>query len=261
MTVQSSSQEEPNVPPNDAPVEGTPPENPPAEGVPPAAAEVKPAGGAEEETTEEKEKRQPWFQKRIDKLTAQKAALQQQLETALLRVNTPKPAEPGSPQNVVPPQHPQGIDPEAMRLAQQIVEQQQFAEKCNNLVDTGKEKYGEAFEETMQNMRAAGAIGEVDPGFIQAVLDLENPVKVFHTLGQDPDEATRLLNLPPRKQIIELARLDAKLTKPPVVKISQAPPPITPVGGAAKAEVSLEDPKLSMEAWIEQRNKTRRSRQ
>jgi len=55
--------------------------------------------------------------------------------------------------------------------------------------------------------------------------------------------------------------LEERLNKPKAAVISKAPPPITPVGGAAKADPDLNDPSLDMQKWIEQRDKTRRTRQ
>ena len=182
--------------------------------------------------------------------------MSQQLE-AELQSRTEKPVNQDAPQKPARA----GVDPAALHLAKQIVEAEKFNDRCNNLVSEGTTKFSD-FQDVMTNMRSVGAIGpEADPGFISAVLELKDPVKIFHTLGKDPDEVTRILSLSPTKQVIELTRLEERLQKPKSAVISKAPAPITPVGGAAKAEPDLNDGDLPMEQWIALRDKTRRTRQ
>jgi hypothetical protein len=149
-----------------------------------------------------------------------------------------------------------------VRLATEIVRTEKFNEACNNLVDTGMEKFPD-FDVALENMKSVGAVGPgADPTFINALLELKEPAKLFHHLGNLPEETARILTLSPTKQVIELARLEEKLAKPKVAQVSKAPAPITPVGGGnARAEADITDSTLPMEEWIKLRDKTRRSRQ
>lgn len=237
---------------------GAPDPAAPAEGEAPAGEEgtegEAPAAAAEGEApASEVVKKKPWFQARIDKLTAKNTALQTQLEQRLVQA----PADPAAPQGGKQP-----VNAEAVRIATQMLAQERFNERCNDLVDDGKEKFGPEFDTSLANMKAVGAVGpDADPTFINAVLELKDPSKVFHALGKDPDETARILALSPTRQVIELARLEEKMNKPKPVVISKAPAPITPVGGAAKSDPDLNDEDLPMEQWVAQRDKTRRTRQ
>ena len=211
-----------------------------------------------------KDKQVPWFQKRIDKLTAKNSALQQQLETELSRQRTAAATreDPNAATGARKAPSSGQVDPEVMRLATQIVATEEFNKKCNNLVSDGQEKF-EDFDEALTNMRSVGAVGPgADPSFISAVFELKDPTKIFHELGKNPDEAARILSLTPTRQVIELARLEERLSKPKPVVISKTPKPITPLGGgSAKTPVDLNDDKLPMDKWLAEREKTRKTRQ
>lgn len=68
------------------------------------------------------------------------------------------------------------------------------------------------------------------------------PALVYH-LSTHTDELERIAKLPPAYQLIELAKLDARMeaaappppARPPAAPVTQAPPPITPVSGSPTA--------------------------
>lgn len=69
-----------------------------------------------------------------------------------------------------------------------------------------------------------------------AILESGNPLLIYH-LAQNPDEADKLNELSPRKALLELGKLEAKLTAKPESKkdeaaLSKAPPPINPLRGS-----------------------------
>jgi hypothetical protein len=78
-----------------------------------------------------------------------------------------------------------------------------------------------------------GQVAFVPQGLEDVFLDAENGAELAYYLGTNPQEAHRLISLPPAKAAFELARLDAKMTKQP--KPTSAPPPIRPVGGKEPA--------------------------
>ncbi|UIY28702.1 hypothetical protein LZK73_18400 [Neorhizobium galegae] len=94
--------------------------------------------------------------------------------------------------------------------------------------------------------------------FMRAVTDpeiVEDGHKVVVALAADPEEAERILALPPVKQALALSRLSAKLGKPttPTPKpISKVPAPVKPIGGNAQVSTSLDDPNVPMDKFADE---------
>lgn len=84
---------------------------------------------------------------------------------------------------------------------------------------------------------------------------LESPIgdKLCHYLYKNPEEAERLAELSPRRQLVELGKIEDKLKQKPALKKSAAPEPIKPISGKAPAE-GLHD-ELSADDWMRERNK------
>ena len=87
------------------------------------------------------------------------------------------------------------------------------------------------------------------PEFLEAVTELDNAAAVYHELAGDPDKMEEVLNLPPHKMGMELARLSAKLSTPAPKAISRAPAPIRPLDRPAQEPKNLDDPNLSMDEF------------
>jgi hypothetical protein len=149
------------------------------------------------------------------------------------------------------PAVPQG-DMEAMVAAE--VTRRQFDEACNNTYSAGKHK----FQDFDDAVKGFSLIGGAPKPFLEAVTALDHGADVFYTLGKDPGEAIRIINLPPAKQAIELARLEAKITAPPPPKpVSRAPSPISPIATGHEVDENAEpdpaeNPKAYM-AWVSKR--------
>lgn len=91
----------------------------------------------------------------------------------------------------------------------------------------------------------------LDQDLAEQLLDMEPEVAYF--LGSNLDESERMLGLTPVQRARELTKLEYKLTLSSGNKVSNAPDPITPLGGAEKLEV---DPStLSQDEWVEMRNR------
>lgn len=74
---------------------------------------------------------------------------------------------------------------------------------------------------------------EVKQHVIDALLDSEaGPSLVYH-LAKNPDIAARLNGMSPMSAAIELGRLESTLAAPVAKAPSNAPPPTSPIGGAA----------------------------
>jgi len=79
----------------------------------------------------------------------------------------------------------------------------------------------------------------------------KGPDLAYH-LGSNPQEAARIANLSPVMAAMELGKIEATLSIPKGKPVSDAPPPITPVGGG---ESSVKDPsRMSIEEFMAWRN-------
>ncbi len=94
----------------------------------------------------------------------------------------------------------------------------------------------------------------------QAILQSEAGPELQYHLGKNPDEAKRISALNPVQQLIELGKLEAKLTAPevkaespaaaPKPSVSAAPKPIRPIEPKAEA-VSKRPEDMSMDEYAE----------
>ena len=136
-------------------------------------------------------------------------------------------------------------------------DEQAFNKACNDLFAKGSEEYGE-FRADVDRLNSVGAGN--NRAFLQAVSNLPDGHKVYHTLAEDLDEAHRIMQLgqtDPVRMITELARMavapaagaqEARGQRP----VSQAPPPVRPVGGASRSR-RMED--MPIADWVRERDR------
>lgn len=234
-----------------APVEGT--------AAPAPAAAVKP--------------QTPWFQKRIDALTAEKhearrqaEAAQKQAETLLQQLSEMRSgAAPAAPVDgtqqppVVKPVVPMSeteIEARAEKRAEEISRVKAFNKACDDIAEAGKSEFTD-FDDALKNFNMLGGIPLT---MLETLTDMPtNAHKVLRAVGKDPELAERVLKMSPMKMAMELARIESGLDKAPASKpLSLAPKPITPIDSGARGEVDPE--KMSTAEWVQWREKTKKSR-
>ena len=192
-------------------------------------------------------------QERINKLTAQKAALE--AEVAKLRTGQSSDAAAIQAE----------IATKAQALAQEeatkIASWNSFTGKLNVAIAEGQKEFGaEKFDAAVGALR--GLHDQADPdanarylGMLQAMLDTEAAPKLIAALGADPNEAARIMSLTPTKMGVELGKLAFRDAE----GVSGAPKPINPVTGVGRTHVAIaaEDPERSdsidMRVWMERR--------
>jgi len=97
------------------------------------------------------------------------------------------------------------------------------------------------------------------------LLDSEQGEELAYYLGQNPDEAERIVGLSPVGAVRELVRIEASFAKPDTTKqpespapkpktVSAAPAPVKPIPGGGSHAASLHDPELPFSDWEKQRN-------
>lgn len=131
------------------------------------------------------------------------------------------------------------------RLNQSAAEQEQQAAHAayRARVDEAKAKIAD-FDEVAHSPDV-----QVSIPMAAAILQSENGPLLQYHLGKNPQEAQRIRALAPPLQLLELGKLEARLTAPPAPKpaVSAAPAPIKPLTGAQAPQKSPED--MSMDEY------------
>lgn len=210
-------------------------------------------------TGEQEEGKDPnaWALKRIGALTAKshEAAREAQAargEAERYRLLVEQMQRGETPDVTTPGQAPD-IDALVAQRATEIAQQQQMAERGQSVSKVGAEAYPD-FMNAVTTLDALGISGDQ----VQSLLGMEDAHKVIYALGKNPEDALRILALPPLQQGRELERMALKAGQPASKAVSKAPAPITPVDGSTMVET---DPsKMSMDDWAKWRAKNSKTR-
>lgn len=125
-----------------------------------------------------------------------------------------------------------------------------FDAACNAAYEKGTGEFKEEFDAAVKNL---GAVGAMQRDILEMVLDTEEPHKVLYELGRDPAKAAALLDMTPAKRAMEIARLSVVPAKKAANPLSQAPAPVRPVEGTARASTDPRDDDDD-DAWFAKRN-------
>lgn len=198
-----------------------------------------------------------WVRPRINEITREKhdairRAEAAEREAADLRAKLAQqaPGEAQTPQ--AQPQPVPDIDVLVQQQAARLLQQNEFNRRCNEVADKGATEFQD-FQQTIQNFDVFGGL---QPDFLETVVELPDPHKILHHLGNNLEDYQRIQTLPPVKKALALADLASKLNvKPAQAPLSAAPAPVKPVGSGNPAPTVLSD-NLSDEEWFKQRNAT-----
>lgn len=212
-----------------------------------------------------------WFQERFNEMTKtnrtlerEKAALIEQNAQVIAQLAAAKTgtAAPINPAVEVPkpilPVAPQDIDAMVNARAAEIARISKFNNECDKIAENGKKEFAD-FDNAVGILNQVGLIDAPDKPqtFLDVATTLDNPHKIMHYLGSNPDEAARLRHMEPVRLAQELTRLEYKLNQPKPVSVSNAPAPIKTISGVAKGETDIYDKNIPMDEWVEARRKQR----
>ena len=191
------------------------------------AQEVSTEPGAEqtaehvEQQPQQEKPKSEWVQRRIDQLTREKHEEKRQREA--LEAELRQYRQPADTQRQ--PEQRQLSADDVRAEAKRLIQQEKFDEACNKVFNAGKTE----FPDWDSSLRTIQMLGGATPEFLEAVTAMDAGHKVIQHLGQNPEEAERVLSLPPLRMALELARLESGQAK--TQPCSKAPPPINPIGG------------------------------
>ena len=77
--------------------------------------------------------------------------------------------------------------------------------------------------------------------------------EVAHYLAKHLDEADRIARLPPHLAAVQLGRIEVQVSTTKPKPVSNAPSPVSTVGGGSRASQDVNDPQLSQAAWLKLR--------
>ena len=203
---------------------------------------------APEDTEAQPEAKEDGFQKRINKVTADKYTekrradkLEQELEE--LRAKTP--VMPGAAPKI------EDFDYDEAKYTQALINHQ-VSEALSNQVATQKEDATKAsaqqaqvaFNESIVKLgkadfdEVANAVPQLPIGVADALVQSENGAELIYHLGTHLDLADKLANMSPSQAIMELGRISTNMSAQPEIKPSAAPDPIEPLnsGGSLSKE-------------------------
>jgi len=190
----------------------------------PPAAKTPPAKGKDKD----------WRDARIAKLTGQLQELRE-------KVNTP-PAAPAVPA-------PAGaLDPTAdfnarvAAAARQQVAINTFNDRCNAEAAKGRAQW-EDFDARLADVRSLVNVSDADEvaaynALLQAGLETGELATLMYELGQDLDEANRILALSPLRMGVELTKKALKGAQ--IEGVSKVPPPVRPLAGGRGEQLPVD---------------------
>lgn len=220
-----------------------------------------------EAKTEEppKPKAKTWEQRRIDELTRARRdaernaeALKAERDAALALVENARRGEepPERPAQTALPKD------EIERRADELATQRAYQRQITSTIEAGDKEFGRDFTDACNTLADMGA--NERPEFMQIITDTDAGHKVLQHLGQNPEEADKLLRLPPHRMAMEIGRISDRLSKPKEVPVSKAPEPIRPIDSNVDVKKDPSSDDASDEEWFkwraEQKAKARQGR-
>lgn len=204
--------------------------------------------GGQSEQTNEEEIPVSKEQKRIDELVAQKAALTRQKYEERRKADQLKYEHEQLKREIESlkqkPDNNGDIDIDALvtQRALEIEYNRTFDKACNDVYQAGIKEYGEEqFNHSINNLSMIG----LDRDTLDLITSADNGEKILAHLGQNLDEADRILNLPPLKLAREITKLEALVSIQKKKTVSNAPEPFKAVsgskGGANKNPADMTD--------------------
>ena len=221
-----------------------------------AAKPVELDSAPEPEVTAEPEVKEDGFQKRINKVTADKYAEKRRADDLQRKVDELETAKPVTVQGDAPKLEDFDFDETAFNAA---VIDHKVNEAVNRQVATQQESAKNASAQEAQNAfnervaafgkedfsEVANGIPQLPRGVADALVNSDHGAELIYHLGTHLDQADKLSNMTPNQAIMELGRISANLSAQPNIKLSAAPEPITPISSGGSLSKDLGE--MSME--------------
>jgi hypothetical protein len=198
------------------------------------------------EQSQEKGVKEDGFQKRVNKITAEKYAEKRradELEKQLNDLKSKLPNDGGTPKledfDYDDGEYQQALIDAKVEAAVKAQEDRRRAEESKRNAETIQEGFNTRIVAFGKDdfAEVADSIPDLPPGVADALIQAENGPELIYHLGTHLDLADKIANMPPGQAMMELGRISANISKPEP-EISSAPDPIKPLatGGSLPAE-------------------------
>ena len=150
------------------------------------------------------------------------------------------------------------IQADIERRAAEIATQREFDRSCNDVFDKGSREFPD-FGDALGNFRLLGGL---PPSLVEAAIETGSAAAVLYELGKNPDEAARVMQMPPTRMAVAVAKLANKpATLAAPVPVSRAPAPIRPIAatGGKPGPKSVDDMSMAEFAEYEANRAAKRS--
>jgi len=199
--------------------------------------------------------KQPWFMRRIARLSNERNELRRRAEMAEAAAERPAPSEDGDDDE----DEDRRVQSLAEARAAQIVSDEELARRSNEVYDKGISVYPD-FKVALQTFTLYGGLKQLNDemGFLDALMQTSDPTKVLVEIGRDKELAEELLGEDNRRapSPAAIARLTLKLDKIAGSRAkSKAPAPVTPVGGRGPASPDGLGEEVPIDTWMQRRQK------
>jgi len=217
------------------------------------------------ETPEAEKPKEDGFQKRINKVTADRWEATRRAEAAEAKLAEMQQA-PAAKQSVEPKledfdfdeaAHTSAlIDYKVNLKAQSFTQQQQDTQKEQAQADlisnftTNSAKFAEGkadFQEVL------GKVPTLQPAVLNELMARENGPELAYFLGNHSDIADDIIRMNPVAAGIKIGEISRKLAEPKQIKPSSAPEPIVPVSAGGVVETDI-DGEMSVDDWMKKFN-------
>jgi hypothetical protein len=169
-----------------------------------------------QEEVKKKDETPAWAEKRLNRITAQKYAARAEAEAARreaddLRARLATYERKSETENEYQ-NHLKDSDIHVLaeKLAEQKFIARQFDEKANAIVKSGEREFKSDFSSAVKSLQSVGALFN-DNGsptsFLESVMECDEPHKIIHFFGSNPEEAEDLLSLSPRAQARAITKI------------------------------------------------------
>jgi hypothetical protein len=224
------------------------------------------------ETTEAEKPTEDGFQKRINKVTADKHEERRKREAAEKQAEELKAKleaiEAQKPKLEKPTLAQHDYDEEAFNQAQvnyQVQEQVKAELETQKARQAQLNQQAEAQRVADSFNEQAAALGkddfdtviqsvpELPAGVAEAIMQESNGAELAYHLGTHLDIADKLAAMTPAAAMMELGRISSRMTAKPEIKTSAAPDPIEPVSSGSALNSKMDD-EMSIEEWMAKYN-------
>lgn len=193
-----------------------------------------------------------WVAKTVSELRMQNRQLAAEREQLAQQLAANKPQE--EQQQTYKPEDVMSL---AEKIATERLAAQTVIQKSNTVAEKGATEFQD-FGEAVTNLNMMGALftdANKPTALGEAILESDIGHKLLHHIGTHPTEAQRLMAMTPLQQARAIGLLEAKLSAEPAVTkpaVSNAPPPVKPVGSRAPSSNELSESD-DIETWMKKR--------